>query len=526
MEPVITFLVTAQEMRAFDNAAIAGEHGITPVPSRELMRRAGAGVAGLVRTKFLDGPEASRRVTIFCGSGNNGGDGFVAAGYLRRANAEVRALCVVEPKNLTPDALDAYNAFVRDGGVVSVLQSAADIPQDLSQDVIIDALLGTGSKGAPHGLIAACVRAISASGAPVIAIDIPTGLDADGGAVNDPCIRARWTCALGFPKRGLYLWPGKGAAGNVTIVDIGIDAEYACRAGIRIELITAEFVVGALPVRAPTAHKGDCGRLFVLAGSRGLAGAGALCARAACRSGAGLCALGCPASLQEMYMTKLDETTTVGLPEVATRGVLAVRALGEIQRALGRANALAIGPGLGRHHETAELIRRLVRTVTVPFVLDADGLNAFEKDASALEGAHAPGVLTPHAGEFRRLTGEEAPTDFDARCEALRKMAKRFGSVVLLKGAPTLVADVDGQVYLSPTGNAGLATGGTGDVLTGVIGALLAQGSPPLSAALCGAYIHGLAGEIASERYGQRAMIAGDVIDALPEAYGRVEGIT
>ena len=307
--------------------------------------------------------------------------------------------------------------------------------------------------------------------------------------------------------------------GRLKVIDIGIPDDVVENAGISIHLIDRQYVKAHLPRRTPTAHKGACGKLFILAGSRGYTGAACMAAESAVRSGVGLCFLGIPAGLNQVCEIKLTEVMTKPLPEVKKRQCLALRGTGEIRQHLKSATASIIGPGLGLHHETKELIRRLVTDLDLPTVIDADGLNAFEGTADDLAKCTAPLVITPHPGELSRLLQIDTGVIVKDRMNYALIAAQKLNCVVLLKGAPTFVSEPSGNIYVNPTGNAGMATGGSGDVLSGIIGALLAQKLSPLEAACCGAYIHGLAGDLATQQTGPTAMIPTDMISYLPATY-------
>ncbi len=516
-------LVNRSLMRDIDGATIDGTvSGVAPIPVLELMETAGMRIAEALAEDFLEGLDEAI-IAVFCGKGNNGGDGLVAARYLAEWGDTVNVYVVGKPDELSPASQTNLKRLAETSATIKHLEDCSSLPEEYGAHVFVDALLGSGASGAPKGLVQEIVRYLNKQEFPICAIDNPTGLDIDTGEPHGDCIVADFTYALALPKVGHYVYPGRFHAGVARVLDIGIPQEVVDSFAVRDNLITPEYVSEHLPSRPPQAHKGTFGRLFTLAGSKGMTGAGTLAAQAALRSGVGIVTVGCPDTLEPIFETKLTEAMTLGLPSVAKRGALSMRALGDILTALKKSTAAIIGPGLGRHRETSELIRRLVARIQVPAVIDADGLNAFEGDTSALEDSQAPFVLTPHDGEFARLTGEAPPTVYAERAECVRAAAQKFNCVVLLKGAPTLIASPDGEVHLNPTGNSGMATGGSGDVLSGVIGALLAQDCSPLSAAICGAYLHGLAGDFAALEFGERSLIAGDLTDFLAETFAMVE---
>jgi NAD(P)H-hydrate epimerase len=506
-------LVTAKQMQAIDSEAIEG----IGIPGLELMEKAGEGTAEYAKA-LLGGHVRAKRVMIFCGKGNNGGDGSVIGRYLHTWGASVELYLFGTTGDIKGDALTNYKQVAELNLPVVELLSEESIPDMAGKDMLIDAIFGTGIEGDIRGIIASCIERMNSSGVPILAVDAPSGLNCDTGEISSPCVNAAATATMALPKIGQFLYPGRGHVGKLIIVDIGVPQDLIEQADVSTFLIDEEYVRATLPRRELTAHKGACGKLFILAGSRGYTGAACMAAESSIRSGVGLCFLGIPSSLNEICEIKLTEVMTRPLPELKKRKCLALRGKGEIRKHLRTATASIIGPGLGLHHETKELIRRIVSEIELPTLIDADGLNAFEGAADDFSNCKAPLVITPHPGELSRLLSIDTDDIVSDRMSFARTAADRFKCVVLLKGAPTFVSEPSGRVYVNPTGNAGMATGGTGDVLSGIIGALLAQGLAPLEAACCGAYIHGLAADIAEEVTGQMAMIPTDIISQLPEA--------
>jgi hydroxyethylthiazole kinase-like uncharacterized protein yjeF len=507
-------LVTAKQMQTIDSEVIEGRG----IPGLELMEKAGQGTAEYAKA-LLGGDVNGKRVMIFCGKGNNGGDGFVIGRYLRAWGAAVELYLFGKAGDLKGDALANYERAAGSNLPVVELLSEEPIPDMSGRDLLVDAIFGTGFKGDIRGIIAPCIERMNSSGIPILAVDAPSGLNCDTGEISSPCVNAAATSTMALPKIGQFLYPGRGHVGKLKIVDIGVPQDIVERAVVSTYLIDEEFVRVTLPRREPTAHKGACGKLFILAGSRGYTGAACMAAESSIRSGVGLCFLGIPSSLNEICEIKLTEVMTRPLPELKKGQCLALRGKGEIRKHLKTATASIIGPGLGLHHETKELIRRIVSEIELPTLIDADGLNAFEGTPDGLLNCKAPLVITPHPGELSRLLSIDTEDIVRDRMSYARTAADRFKCVVLLKGAPTFVSEPSGEIYVNPTGNAGMATGGSGDVLSGIIGALLAQGLAPVDAACCGAYIHGLAADIAAGITGQMAMIPTDIITQLPEAF-------
>lgn len=512
-------VATAGQMGEFDRRA-AEEFG---VPSIVLMENAGRHVFEAARD--ILGGLPGKRVAIVAGSGNNGGDGSVAARHLRDAGARVSVLLLADPKDVKGDAKTNLDILLKTDTSIRQVNSAEDVSTTLvHSDLIIDAIFGTGLRGEVTGPAAEVIQAINLSKKPVIAVDIPSGLDADTGRIWGVCVRADCTVTFALPKIGLLSYPGAAHVGRLVVGDIGIP--HRLYEEINVELLDDAMVAGKLPDRPPDAHKGTFGTAAVIAGSVGLTGAAAMAGEAALRIGAGLSIVGIPSSLQDVMAAKLTEVMTCGLPETDGRSV-SIKALDEALALAERSTAVVLGCGLGTHADTCEFVRSFVGSARKPMIIDADGLNALAQDLRVLEGDHGELVLTPHPGEMSRLLGTSASEVQSNRMDAARQAASRFHSVIVLKGAHTLVADPSAAVFINPTGNAGLATGGTGDVLAGAIGGLLAQGLSALDAAICGAYIQGKAGGIASATIGTPGMIAGDVLRALPAALrelSRVKG--
>lgn len=513
-------LLTAAEMRALDAATIAGG-----VPGETLMERAGRGVAEALERAF--GSPLAMRVLVLCGPGNNGGDGFVAARHLAARGAIVGVGVLVPRDRLAGDAaahlaiLEAAGVrpeFAADDAALAALVAGAD-----RWDFALDALLGTGSAGDPRGAVATACEALNLlrnRGTRVVAVDLPTGVSADTGAAWERAVRADLTVTFGHAKRGHYLFPGRAHRGELEVVDIGLVAPAA--AGIDGAELAQPGPLAALgPRRDPRAHKGTAGRVLVVGGAQGMVGATVLAARAASRAGAGYVKVAAPASLHDALASQLVEQMPVACGEGVHRS-LTVTALPQVLAEAAQADAVAIGPGLSRHADAVRLVHQLCPALDMPVVLDADGLNAFAPPdgdlAAMLRDAPGPRVLTPHLGEMARLTGEMPSALETRRIDAAREWAARWNCVLVLKGAPTVVASADGRVCVNPTGNPGMATAGMGDVLTGTIAALLAQRLPPYDAARFAVFAHGLAGDLAAREIGPVGLTAGDVAARLPRA--------
>jgi hydroxyethylthiazole kinase-like uncharacterized protein yjeF len=513
-------LPDAETMRAVDRWAIDERE----VASLELMERAGAGVARALERLAPDGP-----VTVVCGKGNNGGDGLVAARLLRESSRPVAVVCVAPPAELTDDAranlerlpgappvrLDG-TAWQGQGDGEQTMKDAADLFG--SHASIIDALLGTGFDGEPRGAVAEAIVAINAAGAPVLSVDVPSGVDASTGVVRGGAVCASLTVTFHAAKPGLWINPGKAQAGEVQVLDIGIPR--GAPDGASIGLIDPS-VLEQLPRRDARATKFTSGHVLVVGGSRGLTGAPQMAAEASMRAGAGYVTAYVPASLQELIAgAGTPEMMTRGLPD--DDGALTAQAVSGVLEASGRGGSLALGPGLGRTDGASACARALAAQATVAMVLDADGLNAHAGRLADLRARTAPTVLTPHAGELGRLLELDSSEIERERLRHVTAAAQQAQTVVLLKGDDTLIAAPDGMVAVSPGGSPALATAGTGDVLTGVIAAMLAQGLEAFAAAAAGVWLHAEAGREAARRVGAaEGVIATDVIAALPAARSR-----
>lgn len=513
-------LVTAEQMRAIDRRAIEG----IGIPGLELMENAGRGIAEFIRDRVFAGKPAGKRVAVLCGAGNNGGDGYVIARYLHSWGAVPQVFLLADREKIKGDAL--ANLTKLDDLEMEVF--GAEItpePGALSEDdLLIDAVFGTGFHGEVREPLKSILETVNQAGVPVLAVDTPSGVDINNGSIGGVGVRATYTATLALPKLGHYFYPVRGYCGHIEVIDIGIPEQVVEEQGIETNLITDEMVCEWVPQHDPTAHKGDCGKLFIVAGSTGMTGAAVMAAESAMRAGSGLVKVGVPASLNDILEVKLTEAMTRPLPELRRPRCLALRSLGVILEEMRVADALCIGPGIGRHHETIELVQRLVKKLDRPAVIDADGLFPFSGETALLRECEAPLVLTPHIGEFARLTGLGIGEVKADRIKSLQTYASEIGKVVLLKGAPTLVATPNGKLYVSQTGNPGMATGGSGDVLTGVIGALLGYGIEATYAAAAGAYLHGLAGDIAATESGVFGLVAGDILSSLPDAFIEVLG--
>ncbi|MBL8037575.1 NAD(P)H-hydrate dehydratase [Nitrospira sp. CMX1] len=511
-------IITAAQMQALDRRTI-GEAGI---PATTLMERAGSGVASCIEQWV--GTVSGKTITVVCGKGNNGGDGFVAARLLRRRHAKVRVLAMTPVSELSRDAALMYRQFTKTAGRSSVLPyKSKDMARALLQesDLLVDALLGTGLSSVVTGRYGEVIESMNELNRPVVAVDVPSGLHADTGMALGQAVRASLTVTFGLPKVGLYHNQGIDLAGDIHLVDIGIPPAYVDALETPLTLITPQWVHGCLPRRERSGHKGTYGHAGIIAGSLGKTGAAAMAAQAALRVGAGLVTVATPSSVNDVLEAKLLEVMTVPMPETKAR-TFSRAAFDRLLAFMATRDAVAIGPGLSTHPETVELVQALTARLDRPAVLDADALNALTGRAAILASCKTPPIITPHPGEMARLEAEATPQTVNRdRIGTATRFARERGLFVILKGARTVIARPDGVVAICPTGNPGMATAGTGDVLTGMVAGLLAQGLPSWEAACTATYLHGAAGDLAAAGKGEIGMIAGDLLEQIPTALNR-----
>ncbi len=497
-------LLTAEEMRAREAEAISAG-----VSARELMERAGRALAD--EALRLAAPEG--RFAVLCGPGNNGGDGLVAARHLALAGRKVLVVLLAEPRALKTESRASLDALQAMGG--SAAGSLVDFAPRRG-DVAVDALLGTGLNRAPEGALADAIHTLwkwRAVGVRVLAADLPSGLASDTGVPFRPAVQADATVAFGALKVGEALEPGASLCGEVSVAEIGLGPEEA-----PVGLLEEEDARGWLPERRPDSHKGTYGHLLVIAGSRGKSGAAALAGLASLRSGVGLCTVATPDDALSDVLAHAPELMGFALDDEKPLGPMHLDAVLEV--AEGK-DALVLGPGINRGKKTYQLIADLLERFPGPVVLDADALNALSGRLEVLRSAQGPLVLTPHPGEMARLSGLSVAEIQADRVTVARDFARAHRVVLVLKGSRTVVALPDGRARVNPTGNPGMATGGAGDVLSGVCGALLAQGLAPADAASVAVYAHGLAGDLEQEWRGELGLVASDLISGLTSVWAR-----
>ncbi len=503
----------AEEMRALDRAA-EEEIGL---PGLLLMENAGRAVAD--EAEKILGSCRSKKIVILAGKGNNGGDGFGAARWLQNRGAQVRVLLTCGREDLNGSAADERQFYLDGGGqLTDDLNDESLVPAEnilAGADLIIDALLGTGFSGRLRGITAGLCRVVNQVRVPVLAVDIPTGVNADDGSADPDAVRAVCTVTMALPKPGLYLYPGRSLTGRIITVDIGMPQLMLQRASLPGMLADKQLAAALMPPRPANMHKGTAGRVLLAAGSLGYTGAAALASEAAVLAAAGLVTLLTPVSAQPILAAKLTEVMVKALPELQP-GELAPGAAAFILQEAAERQVLALGPGLGTSARTGAVLRSVLDSVHVPCVIDADALTALAGHTEILKTMAAPKILTPHPGELGRLL-QLSPGEIERqRVKLACSCAETWQAVVVLKGVPTVVACPDGRYYLNTSGNASMATGGSGDVLTGVIAALLAQGLTPEGAAAAGVYLHGLAGDMAAQN--RIGLKAGQIVAAIPLA--------
>jgi NAD(P)H-hydrate epimerase len=505
-------VVTAEQMREMDRLTIE-KYG---VPSLTLMERAGEAIAQLIVERFAR--NAKKGVLIVAGKGNNGGDGLVAARLLKKKRIPCEVALLARAEELSTDAFHNLRAYLRAKGKVHEIsaQSLHLLSARISKHaLIVDALLGTGIKSDVRGLLAEAITLINACGLPVVAVDIPSGLDTDKGVPLGAAVQAEVTAALAFPKLGEVIYPGVQYAGEIVVADIGIDERAVAEVAPQTELLERETMRWLVPRRDPDTHKGSYGHLLIMAGSRGKTGAAILSCRAAMRTGAGLATLAAPRSLNNVFAGALVEVMTEPLRDNAAEEIESLSD-DEWRRLLERKNALLFGPGIGVSHATQNILRWLLRNLEIPWVIDADGLNNLVLEIDRLRHAKTPPVLTPHPGEMARLTGKSGVEINANRVGIARSFAIEHRCHLVLKGARTVIATAEGKIFVNPTGNPGMASAGMGDALAGILTALLGQGLCPEDAMRLGVYLHGYVGDQAAAVKGEIGMIASDIIEGLP----------
>jgi len=512
-------IVNADQMRELDRATIE----TIGIPGIVLMENAGRGTAEYILQTFPD--SARHKIIVLCGRGNNGGDGFVIARCLHAAGAHVCAVLASDCDKVEGDARINLDAFAAIGGKIIEISHEKDLKKICSElahaTLFVDALLGTGLASKVTGLYRHIIETVNAlEHATIVAVDIPSGINASTGHILGCALRAHSTCTFGLPKYGHMLYPGAGYTGKLTLIDIGIPANLITKAQLpgRVQILS-DFA-SALPRRAEDAHKGSCGHALLLAGSIGKTGAAVLSARAAMRTGSGLVTVATPAKAQSQIATQQLEFMSV--PLVDSENGISPGALQEIIDLCNDKNILAMGPGLGDTDTVAAIINELITKVHLPMVIDADALNALaRRDTAVLTQANGPVVLTPHPGEMARLTGLSSEKIKSDRIGAACDLAKKLTSIIVLKGAHSVIAAPDGRHWINTSGNPAMAGAGMGDVLTGMIAGLIAQKVPALTAARMAVCIHGHIADTMVQERGPAPILASEIIERIPEGLNK-----
>lgn len=505
-------VVSAYEMREIDRRSIE-EYGL---PGAVLMENAGHAAADAIEDVCLE--EGVDRVLVVAGKGNNGGDGFVVARHLVNRGIDTTILLIGKMADVKGDA--KINLDIANKMGIEVRESLMDIPlveeEIRSAGLLVDALLGTGLSHDVEGFYAEVIDAINMSDSPIVSLDIPSGLDASTGRVLGTTVEADMTVTFCLPKIGCIIHPGAEYVGDLILADIGAPFDLLEDRDLKTSLILKEDAAELLLPRDEDSHKGSYGHLLVVAGSIGKTGAAVLAADAAMRGGAGLVTLAAPASLNDILESKLTEVMTEPVAEEKD-GFFAKEAASNILEKLESKSALVLGPGISRQDETGQMLIQILGNLSIPAVIDADAIWHLAGAKELIQDSKASLILTPHPGEMARLLGI-SPAEVQAdRIGTSRQFAAEYGCYLVLKGARTLVVAPSGEVFINTTGNSGMASAGTGDVLAGLIGALLCQGCSPLESAIAGVWIHGTAGDKAADEKGEAGLIASDIIEKMPE---------
>lgn len=507
------FVVTAEQMRQLDRLTIE-KYG---VPSLDLMERAGEGVFQVIVERF--GRPARKGVLVVAGKGNNGGDGLVVARLLKENGLLCEVALVAREQDLSGDAATNLQAYRKIAGRVTEIgqESLRRLGEAVKgKGLLVDALLGTGLTKPVEGLYADAVELMNASGLPIVSVDVPSGLDSDRGIPLGTTVQAEATVTFAHPKLGQVVYPGASLVGELVVVDIGTSDAALTEVNPSVELLDQSAMGWLLPRRAADSHKGTYGHLLIIAGSRGKTGAAVLACRAAMRVGTGLVTLGSPHGLNDILAGSLLESMTEVLGKPGSEELEPLNT-GEWTRLLERKTAVVFGPGIGLKKGASSALQWLLGNLELPWLIDADGLNHLALDVHRLREARTPPILTPHPGEMSRLAGCDTAEVNSDRLGVARRFAREYGCYLVLKGARTVMAMPSGRVYLNPTGNPGMATGGMGDVLSGIVGGLLAQRLAPEEAIKLGVFLHGYVGDQIASVQGGAGMIASDVVEGLPQ---------
>ncbi|MEO0227458.1 MAG: NAD(P)H-hydrate dehydratase [candidate division WOR-3 bacterium] len=505
-------LVTNQEMKEIDTWA----QNFLGIPGIVLMENAGRGCVEVLKRYFKLN---DLNVLIICGPGNNGGDGMVIARHLKNQGSNVSVLLLCRAEQLKGDALLNYTILKKSKIKVLEVNSVLKLTEVFASfpaDCIVDAIFGTGFKGKPAGIYKKAIELINHSEKFVLSVDIPSGINGDTGDFEEICVVADATVTMCLPKRGIYLFPGRASCGSVYVVDIGVPLDLINHGYPWV--IEYEDIFNLLPYRPPDGNKGTFGQVLIIAGARGFSGAAAMGAIAALKVGAGLVRLAAPNSIINPLEAKLLEVVKIPLPETES-GTISPEAIKTILPLMEKSDVIAVGPGITTNEKTVEFVFKLLPMIKKPLVIDADGINIIARDISILKKIKAPFILTPHPGELSRITGLSPSNINKDRLGIAARFVREWGGILILKGAPTIISSATGEVFLNPTGNSGLASAGSGDVLFGMLAGFLAQNLSPINAAVCAVFLHGLCAELAmNEDNNEYSLTAGDLLEIIPKS--------
>lgn len=514
-------VANCSQMKDIDSTAI-NDFGI---PGVVLMENAALGVVEEA-VKTL-GDLSFKSIVIFCGKGNNGGDGFAIARHLYNKGANVIVILLDSKEKVKGDAL--INLDIIEKLDIKIVEAKDEsylegIAATLYLcDLVIDAIFGTGIKGKIKGIAKDIIKIINSSGSYTISVDIPSGVNGDTGQICDVCVKADKTVTFALPKVGLLSYPGADYVGELIVADISIPNTVVESKNISVNIIEPDYIKSIIPVRESQTNKGDYGKLFIIAGSVGMTGAAVLTSQSALRTGSGLVTVGIPQSLNNIIEAKLTEVMSYPLKDEG--GILSLECMDSLLSKINSSDVIAFGPGLSNTNSIEKILLELIKKCKKTIVIDADGINVLAKNINVLKENECNIILTPHPGEMSRLTGLDIEYIQNNRIKTTIQFAKEYNTTILLKGAKTVIANPEGEVYINTTGNPGMATGGMGDVLTGIIASLCGQGLDNFQAAVSGAFIHGYAGDIASEEKGMHGLTAVDTIDNIPKVLKILGGV-
>lgn len=511
-------VVSPSTMRQMDRIATRDY----AIPGVVLMENAGREVALAVKNMWIQQKhKAPTKIALFCGKGNNGGDGFVAARHLANMGFDIIVFIMANHDSITGDAVVNLEIIKNMGLRIKVIDEESDLDEVMGMtrnaSILVDAMFGTGLRGRVRGIAEKVIEMINKLKIPVIAVDVPSGICAETGKILGSAVKSKQTITMALPKTGLLFYPGVEYVGELLTADIGMPIKLVQSVEAEAELLDHEWVYRCFKEYPADAHKGTFGRVFIIAGSVGMTGAASLSGMAAVKSGAGLVTIGTSESLNDILEVKLTEAMTKPLAETPGR-CIGLAALNDALEFGNKCNAVVLGPGLSREDETQQFVRQFIQKCEVPIVIDADGINALAQCPQVLNEVQSPVIITPHPGEMARLLSTTLSKIQQDRVTAVKTAARKFNCMAVLKGARTLIANSEGKLWINPTGNVGMATGGSGDVLSGMIGAFLARDMKPYEAAAAAVYLHGLAGDLAAEKQGEICLAAQELIDYLPKA--------